>query len=201
MTALRKHPTQDRSKQRVERIVDAATRVFAEAGYEAATTEAIASRAGVSIGSLYQFFPNKRALMDAVSHRYYDEIRVLFEALTSTPRPWNELLDETIDGFWLFHKTSPGFQAIYKSFMLSPDLLASGDALNREIARRLADVIERYSRIEKKHREIVATLVVETISTMLLIGGRMKEPRASGLIAETKIMLQRYLAPYVSKKT
>ena len=58
----RKIPSQRRSLETVERIVSAAARVFAEEGV-AATTDRIAARAGVSIGSLYQYFPNKDALL------------------------------------------------------------------------------------------------------------------------------------------
>src|SRR5271163_3338078 len=77
----RKTPVQARSRERVERILDAAAVVFADAGYEAATTEAIAERAGTSIGSLYQFFPNKRALFDGVARRHLERGSELFDAL------------------------------------------------------------------------------------------------------------------------
>src|SRR6202011_4219225 len=77
--STRRVPTQDRSRQRVERILDAAARTFAEVGFEAATTETIAERAGTSIGSVYQFFPNKKALYDAIASRYLDRTRRLFD--------------------------------------------------------------------------------------------------------------------------
>jgi len=201
---LRKKPTQDRSKQRVERILDAAARIFADVGYAAATTEAIAERAGVSIGSLYQFFPNKRALFDAVGAQYLAEARKLFDTFITrerTQRPWQELLDETVDAFWVFQRTSPGFQAVYKSFLLSKEFFVAGDMLNREIASRLEAVIARYSSISRTRREIVATVIVETLSAMMLVGVRMREPRATNLQNETKLLLRRYLEPYVDRKT
>lgn len=65
----RKQPKQERAAQTRQRILDAAAQVFAEHGYVAGTTNRIAEQAGLSIGSLYQYFPNKdavlRALMDA----------------------------------------------------------------------------------------------------------------------------------------
>lgn len=57
----RKRPRQERSRRTVEAILDAAARVFETVGPNAATTNAIAERAGVSVGSLYQYFPNKLA--------------------------------------------------------------------------------------------------------------------------------------------
>lgn len=63
----RKAPTQARSRETVRAIVEAAAHVFEARGPEAATTDAIAARAGVSIGSLYQYFPSKEALLATLS--------------------------------------------------------------------------------------------------------------------------------------
>src|SRR5581483_4705893 len=73
----RKTPTQARSQARVQKILEAAAEVGAEVGYDAATTNAIAARAETSIGSLYQFFPNKAALMHALALSYMAELRGL----------------------------------------------------------------------------------------------------------------------------
>src|SRR5882672_9002926 len=77
----RRVPSQERSRKRALRILDAAARVFGTVGYEAATTEAIAKAAGTSIGSLYQFFPNKHALFDAIANRHLERARALFDEL------------------------------------------------------------------------------------------------------------------------
>jgi AcrR family transcriptional regulator len=66
----RKSPSQDRSRQTVERILEAAARIFHEQGYAGATTNDIADEAGLSIGSLYQYFPNKDALLAALTKRH-----------------------------------------------------------------------------------------------------------------------------------
>jgi AcrR family transcriptional regulator len=63
-------PKRARGKERVAKLLQAATAVFAEKGYEAATMTEIAARAGAPIGSLYQFFPVKTALADALVHDY-----------------------------------------------------------------------------------------------------------------------------------
>jgi AcrR family transcriptional regulator len=66
----RKSPSQERSKRTVERILDAATRIFHEQGYSGATTNDIADEADISVGSLYQYFPNKDALLVALTQRH-----------------------------------------------------------------------------------------------------------------------------------
>jgi AcrR family transcriptional regulator len=71
--APRKLPTQQRSEATVEAILQAAAQVFERHGYAAGTTNRIAERAGVSIGTLYQYFPNKDAILVALVHRHLAE--------------------------------------------------------------------------------------------------------------------------------
>jgi AcrR family transcriptional regulator len=71
----RKVPSQVRSRAMVESIVEATTRVLLKEGYEACTTNRVAKAAGVSIGSLYQYFPDKEALVVAVMERYQAELK------------------------------------------------------------------------------------------------------------------------------
>ena len=69
----RKRPRQERSRRLVAKVLDEATRLFSELGYHATTTNHVAEAAGVSVGSLYQYFPNKDALVVAVAERHLDE--------------------------------------------------------------------------------------------------------------------------------
>jgi len=76
-TEPRRVPCQERGERRVAELIEAAEAVIAESGYEAATMSAIAERAGASIGSLYQFFPNKAAITQALRTEYAKQ----FEAM------------------------------------------------------------------------------------------------------------------------
>jgi AcrR family transcriptional regulator len=71
-TKPRKIPTQTRSRATVDAIVTATTRLLVARGYDGATTERIARAAGVSVGSLYQYFPTKEALLAEVMRRHVD---------------------------------------------------------------------------------------------------------------------------------
>lgn len=79
-TEPRKRPQQERSRIAVEAILEATTRILTEEGYDKANTNRIAERAGVSIGSLYQYFPNKESLMTALMVKHSDEIIELVES-------------------------------------------------------------------------------------------------------------------------
>ena len=79
--APRRIPQQKRGQRRVARFLRAAAIVIAEVGYEPATMSAIAERASSCIGSLYQFFPNKRSVAEALRARYIKEIEQSWTAL------------------------------------------------------------------------------------------------------------------------
>lgn len=72
----RKKPVQRRSKAMVEVLVEATTRVLLKDGYEACTTNRVADVAGVSVGSVYQYFPNKESLVVAVMERHQAQLQV-----------------------------------------------------------------------------------------------------------------------------
>jgi AcrR family transcriptional regulator len=75
----RKSPRQSRSQATVDAILDATARVLIERGHAAANTNVVAERAGVSVGSLYQYFPNKLALINALRARHSREMAASME--------------------------------------------------------------------------------------------------------------------------
>ncbi len=80
----RKRPTQARAKATFDAVLDAAAQILLQQGYSAASTNAIAARAGVSIGSLYEYFPGKEAIFAELRRRYS---LAHFHQLTTQPRP------------------------------------------------------------------------------------------------------------------
>src|SRR6202162_4078222 len=94
-----KEPKRERGKQRVAALLDAGAALFAEKGYEATTMTEIAQRAGASIGSLYQFFPSKEALAEALFSRYVERVTSLLEALgkPAPGLPLRRLADRLVD--------------------------------------------------------------------------------------------------------
>lgn len=98
----RRIPQQERSRRTVERILDAAARVLSERGYDGASTNRIAAAAGLSNGSLYQYFPNKDTIVVAVLDRFADHLaeRLGPEIEAAMSKPWqtggHALLDAQI---------------------------------------------------------------------------------------------------------
>jgi AcrR family transcriptional regulator len=176
--------------------------VFAEEGYEAATMEGIAARAETSIGSIYQFFPNKLSLFNALARHYHDKLRAFFDVLLGGPlleRPWAEIVDIGIDAFTLFHEQEPGFRAVWVGLHLTEEVVTEGEAINREFARRLEAVLElRLPGLPARQRPVVATMMVEILTAMLIVSARRPDEQKA-LMSETKALLRRYLAPYEEK--
>jgi AcrR family transcriptional regulator len=198
----RKAPTQDRSRQRVERILNAAIAIFAEVGFDAATTEAIAERAEVSIGSLYQYFPNKEALFEAIGAEYHARERAVFEkqlfAAAMSNASWDKTIDLAVDAFDYLKRTEPAFRAVWLNSIHSPRVLEAGLASNVEFAERAEALVAAHAPgLPAARRRLVARVVVEILSSMMFISLRVEEEMREELVEETKVVLKRYLAPIV----
>lgn len=123
-----KTPKQERGRKRVDKILDAASQVFGEVGYEAATTILIAERAGTAVGSLYQFFPNKEAIMQALVARYVavwqahtEAINIeAFQKLTVA-----EMTDHFIEPLREFIRHNRDFHVLFASAQTSRELEAA----------------------------------------------------------------------------
>lgn len=111
---LRRAPMQRRSVERVQRMLDAAQQLVSELGYDALTTTLIAERADVSIGSLYQFFPDKQAVVRAVALRNLERFTErLGDLVARAPfATWWDMVSAVIDEYVAMHHEIPGFQAI-----------------------------------------------------------------------------------------
>jgi AcrR family transcriptional regulator len=112
---LRRVPVQGRSVARVARMLDACAELVDEIGYEALTTTLLAERAGVAIGSIYQFFPDKRAVVQALTLRnleaYLDRLAARF---TNTEfSQWWDGVDAAIDEYIAMHRDVPGFRTLH----------------------------------------------------------------------------------------
>lgn len=92
----RKMPTQARSAALMDALVEATARVLADDGYRGATTKRIAAVAGVSVGSLYQYFPGKDALVFAVQRRHFDQVMGALARVSLAP---DQPLGGAIGGF------------------------------------------------------------------------------------------------------
>ena len=181
-------------------MLAAAGEIFAEVGFDAATTEAIAERAEVSIGSLYQYFPNKEALFEALADGYHERESAVIEkqmvAAVMTGATWEETIDRMIDGFAYLQKTDPAFRAVWLNWMHSPRVVATGLARTTEFAERAEALALHYAPdLPLRERRILTRMVVEVMSSMIFAAVRLGPEVGGALLEETKVLLRRYLEP------
>ncbi|MCJ1962449.1 TetR/AcrR family transcriptional regulator [Novosphingobium mangrovi (ex Hu et al. 2023)] len=98
----RKRPVQRRSGVTVDAILEATLQVLLREGMKRLTTTRVAARAGVSVGTMYQYFPNKQALVYALNARYLDTLAERIEATCTVQRgvPMAQMVDALIDTYW-----------------------------------------------------------------------------------------------------
>jgi AcrR family transcriptional regulator len=109
VTYLRKRPRQTRSQATFDAIVEAAARILVESGAGRLTTNRVAARAGVSVGSLYQYFPNRQAILRALVERELARAEALRPAALDDPtRPAAERVRAAVDWHFDVHVANPG---------------------------------------------------------------------------------------------
>ncbi len=199
--APRRAPRQARGRARVERILAAAAELFGTVGYEATTTNAIAERARTSIGSIYQFFPNKQAILQALADRYLADLRPLIDVILADDAatdPLPEVVDRLIDALAAFHATRPAFVHVFHRSLGSAELAASAEDLNVAIVDRLRGVLmARDPGLAAPHADLVAAVSVEVVKAMLALAASAPGNAVfqKHVMVETKRLLVRYLQP------
>ena len=105
----RRRPKQRRARQTVEAVLDAVVRVLKREGLRAVTTNRIAEAAGVSIGSVYQYFPDKQAIFVALHQRHIDQIDRMVQSklVEHSVSPLDELIQAMIEGMIDAHTSDP----------------------------------------------------------------------------------------------
>lgn len=101
---------QARSKATVDAIIEAATRILAETGWASLNTNAIAARAGVSVGSIYEYFPNKQAILDVIIDQHLEAGEALLAEAASEirgPVAPDSVVEALVSGFIRLHSDDP----------------------------------------------------------------------------------------------
>jgi AcrR family transcriptional regulator len=139
---------QARGKQRIEQILEAAAEVFAERGFEPATTNAIAAAAGISPGSLYQFFRNKDEIARALAQQYADALSAVHDdAFRSDPGelPTPVLVDRVLAPLVRFNREHRAFKTLFARTDMPPALTEAAEPLHAALLERVTAVLARHA--------------------------------------------------------
>lgn len=221
---LRRAPVQQRSAERLARILDACADLLDETGYEQLSTRAVAARACVPIGSVYRFFGNKRAMVAALAHRNLDQYaeRISTRFAATPLLDAYGAIDGVLDEFIAMKRTVPGFalvdfgvpggapgetpgETVGETAAESGEGKDDGEGAGAEtavedpnhlVAERLCALLATH--LGRTADEVLHRKVlvgVETADALVRLAFRTDPEGDPALIAETRQLLYAYLAP------
>jgi AcrR family transcriptional regulator len=198
----RRLPIQQRSKQQVSRILDTAADLIAESSVDAVTTNAIAARVGISIGTLYQYFPNKTALVRALAVRYLEGLDAILPVPEGEdPTSWSlpQEIERAVQALEGFIEKNPGFLQVYRAARgaSDPDSLRLLDRGKQHFAAVFA---RRAPWIAEQERWAHANIAVEAAHSIFALALTLPSENHRLLVREMCSMLERYLEPIYGTK-
>lgn len=168
----RKKPRQERSRQTVAAILTAAAQVLERRGYASATTDAIAERAGVSVGSVYQYFPNKDAILVTLAERHMEEASRLLRGMLDRDR--GESLDlavltrRYVDAMLALHQSEPNLhRVLFEEAPLPASLRRRLQRYEDEFAESLAALLSELPGLQVRDPTLAAHVVVRSIEGLI----------------------------------
>jgi AcrR family transcriptional regulator len=199
--ALRRTPRQERSRLMVDRILDAGQEMLIAHGYDGASTNRIAAAAGISPGSLYQYFPNKDAIAAAAIDRYSDELsaRVAARVSERLSQPAPDYVRESIAALLDALDVHPEF--LRAAMEQTPRLGSSSKLIAFE--QRIGDLTKAYLTINQKQirhvdsHDTTAWILVRMVEH-LCVRYILDQPpmRRDEFIDEITVMALSYLRPW-----
>lgn len=198
--APRRRPGQERSRQTVTAILEAAVEVFGQQGYAGATTNKIARRAGVSIGSLYQYFPNKDAVLVRLYEDHFEMVRQMVAGVLEDFRDSSLTMSGVIKGIFTraieLQKSHP---SLFRVVNLAPQIrsLLTAERETRKLwAEAAADGISLRNGRTSEDNRVAALLLVMTTQSVgrWLVHSDAGDAERRAIAAEATEMLADYLS-------
>jgi AcrR family transcriptional regulator len=193
---LRNTPTQARSRARLRRVLDAADALLAVEGAEAFTTTRVAEVAAVPIGSVYRFFPDKEAIVEALAIRYWSDFEDLVagaaevDELESLPDAGSFVIDTLAAGF----RARPGFIALWYGGLRTEAVRDATRPTREAIAASIGSILARHwPAAAPGARATAARMVVLAGDGLLREAFRRDHQGDRALLEESKLMLHSYL--------
>ncbi|MDP9727562.1 TetR/AcrR family transcriptional regulator [Alicyclobacillus tolerans] len=186
-------PKTARGQRRVQKILNAAADLIVEEGLDTLTTNAVAKRAQTSIGSVYQFFPNKESILLALADQYRMDLNhILDESLERTLHSCNfsEQLDNLIEKIVLYEVHHLALGVIFQPYKgMATDLLFN------EVMSRLVRLLTLWApHMSREESHLHADICLRVMVALLPVTHDKSEIRMDG-VRELKNVLKNYLMP------
>jgi AcrR family transcriptional regulator len=193
MIQPRRHPQQSRSKVRVEAILETARELIGEHGIDAISVRSIAAQAGVPISSVYQYFPDKSAIVRQLMETYRKQFQEMLMSDYQDLHEPEELLlalQHSVDRYLQFFVAEPAYATIWAGVQANPTLRLLDAQDSEEYARFFAQQVTRFLG-EERWQEIfgVCLFFVTMTSTVVRLANDADESTRVVLLHELKVMI------------
>jgi AcrR family transcriptional regulator len=203
-TNPRKRASQERSRLTVEALLEATARILMKEGYDRASTNRIADAAGVSIGSLYQYFPSKEALVAAVIDRHTQGMmEVVRDALLKMAmRPIEEAARELVRVMIDAHRVNPKLHRVLAEQVPRVGRLENIQAIDREAYALVRAYLEAHRDelgiADTDMAAFVCVTAVEALTHAAVVHRHevLSDERATAFVDEVTALILRYLKPH-----
>jgi len=200
-TRPRKSASQERSRLTVDALLEATTRVLTKEGFDRASTNKIAAVAGVSIGSLYQYFPSKEALVAAVIDRHMREmLQLVRDALAKmAPQPIEVAARELVSIMLDAHRVDPKLHRVLVEQVPRAGRLENIEAIERETYALVRGYLEAHrGELDVADLDVAAFIcvtAVEALSHAAIVRRPeiLTDEKATKLVDDVTRLLVRYL--------
>ena len=191
----RSRPQQSRSRAKLGRILTATAELLEELSYDDLGTRLIAERAGVSIGSLYRFFPDKDSIVQALLLGWLDNFVGILDraAPGETPARPALLIEQIIDAYAEFFRQEPGFRNAFYHAQRNRELEEAQHRNDSDLAARLHDLLRTRYGLLAAGLETRCLIAVQVGDYLLGIAFRDNPAGDSTVLDEAKRMLCLYL--------
>ncbi len=142
----RKSPLQTRARVSVDSILEASAQVLEEYGLRKFSTNRVAQRAGVSIGTLYQYFPNKESLIAAIQQKHLDDLSAIMERAFATARgqSFETAIRTIVEADLEVHRVNPKLHKLLVDEVARLDAHGEEELLDRVVTDGLLDLLNRH---------------------------------------------------------
>jgi len=177
-------------------MLDACAELIDEVGYDGLSTTLLAERAGVAIGSVYQFFPDKRAIVQALTLRNVEAYlaRLADRIPAGELTHWWDGVDGAIEEYIALHRTVPGFRTLHFGDVVDVHLIDPERDNNAVIADHLAELLIRYhSAPDTPQLRFALVVSVEAADALIKMAFRRHADGDEAVMAEAKTLVRGYL--------
>ncbi|RDU96270.1 TetR/AcrR family transcriptional regulator [Trinickia dinghuensis] len=203
LTKPRKRASQDRSRATVDALIEATARILVKDGFDKASTNRIAEKAGVSVGSLYQYFPSKEALVAAVMVRHRAELmQVVRETVSEfAALPVEEAVPQFIRAAIKAHRVDPKLHCVLAEQTPRTGRLENAEVFNTEAYSIFFAYLEAHRdeirAVDLQLATFVCMTSIEALThtAVLHYTDRLSDEAFDALVDEASRLIVRYLSP------